>query len=346
MIIDRAGVRSILVIKLRAIGDILLSTVVTKNLRDAFPDARIMYLVEPPGVDVLRGNPFVDGTVVFDRRTMSGAALIAAVRHGGFDLVIDLFGNPRTALVTRLSGARYRVGYRFRGRSYAYNIVVEPRGDRVHNTRFNLDALEALGIAITDSNIYFQWAGEDESRVRRFLDEAGLSDHTLVGLNTGGGWYTKRWGLERFAALGDMLAARYGVRIVLLWGPGQREDVETVQGLMHHTPFIPPETSLSQLGALLRQLTLVVSNDSGPMHIAAAVGTPVLGIYGPTNPALQGPYGDRHVVVRREGLDCLGCNRTQCPIGHPCMLTLEVDTVMQGILALCERNAISLPPRN
>jgi len=107
---------------------------------------------------------------------------------------------------------------------------------------------------------------------------------------------------------------------------------------MKHQAFIPPDTSLPQLGALLKRCAAVVSNDSGPMHIAAAVGTPVLGIYGPTRPVLQGPFGTRHLTVRREGLDCLGCNLTDCPIGHPCMLDLSVDAVAESFDHLMRKN--------
>ena len=110
---------------------------------------------------------------------------------------------------------------------------------------------------------------------------------------------------------------------------------------MKSAAFIPPPTTLRQLGALLKRCSIVVTNDSGPMHIAAAVGTPVLGIYGPTDPLLQGPCGENNVVVRNEGLNCLGCNLTVCPIGHPCMLGLGVETVLQGVRVLLARNRIT-----
>jgi ADP-heptose:LPS heptosyltransferase len=100
---------------------------------------------------------------------------------------------------------------------------------------------------------------------------------------------------------------------------------------MKQEAIIPPATNLPQLGAMLARCALMITNDSGPMHIGAAVGVPVLGIYGPTNPALQGPHGDRHAVVRNETLDCLGCNFTQCPIGHPCMRELDVKDVMLAV---------------
>jgi ADP-heptose:LPS heptosyltransferase len=339
--VDRSLVHKILVIKLRAVGDVLLSTVVTKNLRLAFSEAQIDYLTEPPSVEVLNGNPYINKVHVHDRAKLGGANLIGFVRKQRYDLVIDLFGNPRTALITRLSGARYRVGYRFRGRTYAYNIMAEPRGASVHNTQFNLDALEAIGVAIQDRNIYFQFTSDDARFVDEFLSRAGLDDKFIVGVNTGGGWYTKRWGLDRFAVLSDWLIETFDAGVVLTWGPGQVPEVEKVHSLMRGRAFIPPATTLKQLGALLKRCACVVSNDSGPMHIAAAVGTPVLGIYGPTSPVLQGPFGSQHVIVRKEGLDCLGCNYTKCPIGHPCMLELSVDSVKESVLQLLRKNNIA-----
>jgi heptosyltransferase III len=334
-------VQRILVIKLRAVGDVILSTIVTKNLRLAYPLAKIHYLTERPSLEVLKGNPYVDDVLVYDRTSMSGLELILLVRRGRYDVVIDLFGNPRTALLTRLSGAAQRVGFRFRGRSYAYNIVAEPRGNSVHNTQFNLDALAALGVAIQDRSIYFSFDDDDSRYVDSFMVPGFGRGAFVVCINSGGGWYTKRWGLDRFAALADRLVEEYGAQIVLPWGPGELRGAEEIRKSMTHEAFIPPATTLRQLGALLKRCSIVVTNDSGPMHIAAAVGTPVLGIYGPTDPLLQGPYGDNHVVVRNEGLECLGCNLTSCPIGHPCMLGLSVETVLQGVRQLLAKNRIT-----
>lgn len=339
--IGKDSIHKILVIKLRGIGDVLLSTIVTKNLRLAFPDAQIDYLTEPPSVDVLQGNPFLNDIITFDKSAMSGRGLIQLIRRRGYDLVIDLFGNPRTALVTRLSRAKNRVGYRFRGRTYAYNTVVTPRGGIVHNTQFNLDALEAIDVAIQDRNIYFQFANDDTTYVNDFLSNANLNDRFLVCINPGGGWYTKRWGLGRFAELGDRLVEKYGANIILTWGPGQLPDAEKIRSTMKSVAHIAPATTLKQYGALLKRCAIVVTNDSGPMHIAAALRVPVLGIYGPTNPTLQGPFGPQHVVVRKENLDCLGCNLTKCPIGHPCMLELSVDAVMRSVEELLKKNNLT-----
>lgn len=340
MILNPASTRSILVIKLRAAGDVVLSTIVLPNIRAAFPDARLHVLTEKPHEPLVRGHPAVDDVVVYDRHTMSGLDLIRAVRRRRYDTVFDLFGNPRTALLTRLSGATARIGYRFRGRSYAYTVVVPPRGGEVHNTQFNLDALEAVGIPILHRSISVPIAPDDDSFVGNFLPPQFAQATLRVAFNTGGGWYTKRWSGENFARLADRVADEFGAFILLTWGPGEEGDVRAIAGMMRHTPYVPPATTFPQLASLLRRCSVVVSNDTGPMHVATAVGTPVLAIYGPTNPRLQGPFGDIHEVVTMSGLSCLGCNLTSCPIGHPCMKDLTVDRVMDRFRVLLAKNAL------
>ncbi|MDH4071109.1 MAG: glycosyltransferase family 9 protein [Ignavibacteria bacterium] len=334
MTIDLSSIHRILLIKLRGIGDVLLSTVVIRNLACEFPEARLEFLTEPPAADVLRGNDDLDEVLLFDRHTISSTGLIRMVRARKYDLVIDLFGNPRTALVTRLSRARYRVGYRFRGRRYAYNIVTEPRGGEVHNTQFNLDAIERIGVAIQDRNLYFPVPAGDLEFADRFMASSELSGKRVAAISASGGWYTKRWGKERFAELADRLIGQHQCAVLLLWGPGEDQEAANIQAVMREPAHLAPPTTLKQLGALLSRCSFMVSNDSGPMHIATAVGTPVLGIYGPTNPMLQGPYGKHHQVIRNEDVSCLGCNLTECPIGHPCMLELRVDRVEEAAVRL------------
>ncbi len=327
----RDSIRRMLVIKLRAVGDVVLSSIVLKNLREAFPHASLEYLTEKGGAGILFGNPFIDRCLVYDRARMSGLGLIRIVRNGRYDLVIDLFGNPRTALVTFLSGARHRVGYRFRGRTYAYNAVVEPRGSSVHNTQFNLDALERIGVPIIDRALHIVPARIDEERMEEFWRKELPAGVPVVALHSGGGWGTKRWAVERFAAVADHLQRHHGAAILLPWGPGEEHDVERIRATMKSTAIIPPPTTLLELAALLRRCSLMVTNDSGPMHIAAAMGTPVVGIFGPTNPRLQGPYGVKTTTVRNESLECLGCNLVECPIGNPCMKELDVQSVLDAI---------------
>jgi ADP-heptose:LPS heptosyltransferase len=211
---------------------------------------------------------------------------------------------------------------------------VVPRGDRVHNTQFNLDALEALGIPIRHRRVGLALSEGDRAWAAEFLATVGTGDGPLVAINCGGGWYTKRWGLNRFAEVADILVKTHSARIVILWGPGERDDAQRIAEAMTVHAVLPPPTTLLQLAALLERCSLLVTNDSGPMHIAAAVGCRVVAAFGPTNPLLQGPSGEGHRIVRLEALDCLGCNLTACPIGHPCMLDLPVSVVAEAASAV------------
>ena len=338
MDIDRSKIHSILVIKLRAIGDVLLSSAVLKSLRGAFPGARIDFLTEGPSRQVIEGNPDVDSPVIFEGG--SGLGLILSVRRRNYDLVIDLFSNPRSALVTAASGARYRAGYRFSWRRYCYNIPVEGRGGQVHNVQFNLDALRALGISVGDTSVPFHTDRASEEHAERFFSTPDLSGRSCVALNPGGGWYTKRWPPGSFALLADLIAREFGASIVIIWGPGERESAQAIASLMSSRAHLIPESSLRELASILRRCRAVITNDTGPMHLAAAVGTSVLAIFGPTIPELQGPVGEGHAVIQNRRLVCLGCNLTACPIGNPCMEKLSPGEVFAAFRALVQKNQL------
>lgn len=337
----------ILVIKLRAIGDVVLSTAVLPNLRNAYHDSEIHFLVESSGREVVEDNPYIDRIIVLERhkwedlsfraRCRENLRFMKQLRAEKYDVVFDLFGNPRSALLTWITGARHRVGFSFRGRKIAYNHRVEPRGDRVHEVAFNLDALISFGLPIRDESISFFIKQSDRQAVEKWFHEEGLDNSFVVGLHTWGSWSAKRWGFEKFAGLADRLMASSHARIVLLWGPGEKEYAERVQELAKNQLILAPPTTLKELGALLSLCQLVVANDSGPMHISAAVGTPTVGIFGPTNWRLQGPYGRRNRAVYHKNLTCLGCNKLECA-QRTCMEELEVDEVYRVISTIVDES--------
>ncbi|MDZ7363732.1 MAG: glycosyltransferase family 9 protein [candidate division KSB1 bacterium] len=325
--------QKILVIKLRAIGDVILATPVLENLRLAFPRAHIDFLTEKMCAPIVTGHPALNEILILDRQqARAGWKLIRQVRARRYDLVLDLFGNPRSALLTRLSGAPQRVGFRFRVRRHAYNIQVEPRSDRVHEVEFNLDALRAMEIPVVTRRLFVAIDAESENFAARFWRENDLENRLVIGVNASGGWYTKRWPLEAFAQLGGRLQRELNAAVLLLWGPGEHDDVKTITRLMPQPPLLAPPANLKQLAALLARLALLVSNDSGPLHLAAAMGTPVAGIYGPTRPDLQGPWGEGHAIAVKAGLACLGCNGVTCKIvTHDCMKKLPVEAVWEAV---------------
>jgi ADP-heptose:LPS heptosyltransferase len=332
-------VHSILVIKPRAIGDVLLSTVVTPNLREAFPSSRITFLTEAPAADIIRDNPHIDEAIIFRPGKDSFLTLLSRLYRAKFDLVFDLFCNPRSAQMTAATRAAFRVGYPFRGRAWAYNIRVETRADSVHNTQFNLDPLRFLDIPIFSETLVFPLPDERRRRMRDVADSFRQSAGPLIALNSSGTWSTKRWPLDNFASLADKLVSSLQADIVLLWGPGEKDDVKYIVSRMTQSAHIAPDTSIGELGALLASCDFMISNDSGPMHIAAAVDVPTLGIFGPTRPELQGPWNQKSAWVRLEELECLGCNLTSCEIQNICMRDLPVDTVLQAFHSLREKVA-------
>ncbi len=320
----------ILVVKLRALGDVLLSTVVLPNLRNAFPDARIDFLTESPAHQLLEGRPELDGVISIHRHGGGILRTFRQVHRAHYHLVFDLFCNPRSAQITWATRADVRVGYPFRGRAWAYNVHATSRSSAVHNVEFNLDALRAIGIPITSTVLSMPVDPEAAAAIDAWLASSlPAGTGPLVAVNPSGTWDAKRWGLEQFAALGDLLAERHHARCILLWGPGEEADVAAIRGMMRHPAIIAPPTTLRQLAALTARCDAVISNDAGPMHVAAATGRPTLGIFGPTNPALQGPYNPLSRTVRNEAVPCLGCNLTTCPIGKVCMTGLSPETVLQ-----------------
>lgn len=333
----------ILIIKLRAIGDVVLSTIVLENLRKAFLHAEIHFLTEAASKDVVFGSPLLDKVIVLDRKKtfrlkwLSSLRFLSDIRKTHYDLVFDFFGNPRSALIAWLSGAPKRIGYDYRIRKWAYNIVVRSRADQLHEADWHLDALSVAGIPVVSKKLNFAIGPGDDEFAQKFWQQAGLEGHATIALNFSGGWPAKRWPVERFAELAGRLVEKYRTRIILLWGPGEKPDAENLAAKSSVPVILIPQSNLKQMAAILKKIELLVSTDSGPMHIAAAVGKPCIGIFGPTNHRLQGPYGDIHNVVIKSGLECLGCNRLDCD--HvSCMLSLTVDDVMAGVGQCVKKN--------
>ena len=317
----------ILIIKLKAIGDIILSTPVVENIKNNFSDSKIYYLVEKFAAPILENNKFIDGVISFDKKNESGLDLIIKIRKEKFDIVIDLFGNPRSALVTFLSGAKNRIGYNFRFRSFAYNFVIEPRGNLVHNIDFNLDSLKYFNINNATRNPKIFLTENISNEIKVWEEKNILNRDFKIGINAGGGWEIKQWKSLSFAKLCDELILKENAKIFLFYGPNEFEKICEIKSLIKSKVEIIPKTNLQELAYLVNKMNFFISNDSGPMHIAATLNVPTLGIYGPTNPNLQGPIGINTDWVRMDDLDCIGCNKTVCKINNICMTDLSVEKV-------------------
>lgn len=327
---DKSLVKKILIIKPGAIGDVLLSTPVIENLRLNFPYAEINYLTQSFCKDVLTDNPYLTRVLTYDlKKGDSSYCLIKNIHNQKYDLIIDLFCNPRTAIITLNSEAKYRVGFPFSWRRIAYNIKVKPRSSEVHNIEFNLDTLRALGLKIITSKPKFFINAVHEEFANKFFAENNLAGSTVIGINPSGTWETKVWYPEKFAELAKRLGEKN--KILIFWGyEKERLEAEKIRAAVGNNALLIPEVNLKYMGALLKKCDLLVTNDTGPMHIAWSMGVSVAAIFGPTNSHLQGPLNENSLIIKNESLPCLGCNLTkisECPNEHKCMRDLSVDEV-------------------
>ncbi|HEY3378387.1 MAG TPA: lipopolysaccharide heptosyltransferase II [Armatimonadota bacterium] len=336
----------ILLVDLLYIGDILFITPAIRVLQAAYPEAQIDVLTNRISLPVLQHNPLLHHVIVFDVVTKQGHAKrllrqIAALRRERYDLAICLHGdNERASLLTGFSRAKRRCGYAKFGLHWLFERRSSPvlfnlyRAQDKHIAEEYLALLELIGVPCHGHRGLEMWAdAESEQRAAQLWDAAGLNGNMrVVGMNSGASFPTKLWPISHFASLSDLLTAQ-GFTPVLFGSP---DDVPRIEQIRAHstTPALSlaGRTTLLQLLALLRRCALVVSGDSGPMHIAASQHVPVVALFGPTDDRIFFPFGTQHTVVRSD-LSCLRCNKRQCD-DHRCMAAISPEQVLAAALAL------------
>jgi heptosyltransferase-3 len=327
------SVKRILLIKLRYLGDVVLSTPLLPLLRKHFPEAKMTFLVNPGTAGVLQGNPYLDEVWVLPRQSWwRQLCFIRRVREANFDTVIDLTDGDRSAFLSWVTGAPVRLGYnrdrRWRGKFYSQ--VLPSAYGSMHMVEYHQQALAGLGIneSVGEPKVYIN--SEVRQQDEEVFGDFSPKNQPIVLLHPTARYVFKAWPLERFAALADWLG-RQGIRVALIGS--QREILigQQIMNLTKHKPFnIMGSTSLSQLTALMKRSHLLIGNDGGPMHIAAAVGCPVLGLFGPTDPAVWGPRSSKVQVIYK-GLNCEKCFYPGCSRGEQsCMRQISVEEVYQA----------------
>jgi predicted lipopolysaccharide heptosyltransferase III len=332
--------KNILVIKLRYIGDVLLATPVLASLRAAWPQARLTMAVNRGTEAVLAENPHVDEVLVVERKGIGEElACLRDLRRRRFDCVVDLTDSDRSAIMAMATGAPTRVGFNWehRWRGIAYTSLVDAAYGARHMVDYDLCALESLGLAPATRRPILRVGPSAEAEASAVLAETGLTGRLWVMMHPGARYWFKSWSDDRFAALIDRFAAR-GLPSALVGGEGERGKAERIGSQCPHAPVIlAGRTSLSGLAALMKSCTLFVGNDAGPMHMAAAVGTPVVGLFGPSDPRVWGPRGER-VEVLYKGVDCRPCFHPSCDRGpESCMNQIRVDDVLEAADRLLSR---------
>lgn len=343
--------RRILVIRRKAIGDVLVSMAVPRALRERWPSAEITLVVDRFAVDVVKGSPYVDRVLVYDRRAhVQGpvsdrlgafAAWLDALRAVRADLTLDLMGTPQTALWTRASGARLRVGPRKRFRTWAYTHVVERSARECFAGDRFLDWVRVLDV---EPGPWTPTPVPRPEAVDRATAAALVSSPMpRVVLNPSATWSAKAWPTAHFAALARALRANGVGTVLVAWGPGEESlRDEVVQGSAG-AALPMPATDLPALASWLGACDLLVSTDSGPKHLAVGEGTATLTLFGSTDPRGWQPPGDRHAWLTHE-VPCHPCNRLECNVeGHPCLDLLTPSRVATTVLQMLGLRAVPAP---
>lgn len=316
----------VLLVRLSAIGDVVHTLPVLPPLRRA--GHQVSWLVEPAARELLEGHPMLDLVVVAPpakRFSLAQArSTRQALRAGGFDVALDLQGLWKSAAWSRLAGARRTAGHETRARReplsrlLLHEAVAVPK-EAVHVIDKNLSLLRAVGV---------EAMGAREFPLPPLVDPAAADTRDFALLNPGGGWAGKLWPAESFGALARHLRER-GLTSKVAWGPGERGLAERVAAASGGAAELAPPTTLLQLTALARRARLVVAADTGPLHLACAVGAPVVALFGPTDPARNGPFSPRDVVVRRIP-PCAPCYRRGCVVHADVMATIAVGDVARA----------------
>ena len=325
----------ILLIRLSSLGDIVLTTPVIRAVRSQFPAAHIAMLVGKQSADVLRENPHLDEIITFDRFAKdkdTGEMLRTAriLRERKFTLAIDLQRKFRTEVLMYFSGAAERVG---KGR--LCTVRVSEQGNK-HATAHYFDLLHAVEIPAVDQKLELFLAASERADATQRFNAAGVTPTGLkVGFFPGAGWKLREWMPERFAAIGDRLVQHFNAEVLIFGGQKESELVHTVAKLMD-TRAVPFAGNLQirELAACIERCDLFLTNDTGPMHIAAAVGTPTVSLFGPGNHVRFQPLGALHQTIRHD-VPCSPCKQfTDKCKDNICMKKITVDEVWQSILEL------------
>jgi heptosyltransferase-1 len=295
--------RSIVIVKLSSIGDVLHGVPVAVAAKRAFPDARIGWVVEGRASDVLAGHPAIDHLFRLPRGWLKSPAQVASLRKQlrGFaaDVAIDLQGLLKSGVATWLSAAPVRIGHaRPSSRERAWLAYTHPVATPLaHVVERNCDLLAPLGVPATMPEFDMPHWPVSRLRMQQWLQSQRLGAAPAI-INPGAGWASKLWPVERFAALARGLQRRDGVPSVVVWGGDtERAAAERIVADSLGAAILAPQTSLQDLGELARLARIFISGDTGPLHLAAAVGTPCVGLFGPVPGSRNGPYGRQHVCV-------------------------------------------------
>ena len=333
-----SDIHKILVVRNDGIGDLLNSTPAIALLGQTYPDAEITVLARPLNAPVLVGNPSVHRVLIFDRdgehrRLPERLKFYSDLRRERYDLAVAMRTASWSHFVTVLSGARHRLG-RYH-KPFKQTLTIAWRGTyrkgHVHEVDRNLDLVRLVCEGDGTRRLTLNLLETEIADAKRLLlDWDVTSDDFLVGIHPGGSTFDKRWPEANYAQIADRLVREREAKILILRGPEEAELERNIQQAMQSDSIAYAPRSIRELAGLLKQCHLVVCNDSGPMHIAAALDVPTVALFGPTDHVVWEPLSESSVVVRRN-MPCWPCSAHKCKIGWECIKKLPVDKAWEQV---------------
>ncbi len=323
------------------IGDMVLLTPALRALKLAYPQSHLALLIRPLVAALMATHPYINKVMVDNKgtglsRLSSFWKSVREIRRSDFDLAVVLHPTSfRNALIPFLADVPERIGSDVSGRGILLTRTCSDRTD-LHEVHRYLHVLELIDIHEPSVKLEFWHTDADRHAARQILATHGITpkEH-LIGVNLGTTWRTKRWSLENFAKVITQVQKRFDARILLTGSTAEIPLGEALVGIAKvETINLIGKTTLMQLGALIESCDLYLTCDSGPMHIAAAVGTPTIALFGPTSPIRHGPYGENHEVIEKP-VECRSCYKQKCPRQdqpHLCMTEINPNEVVTQIL--------------
>jgi heptosyltransferase-2 len=334
-------IEKILVIRNDGIGDILNSTPAISSLRRTYRDAFISMVAAPPAAELLLLNPNIDEIIVYDpgdahKNLIAKAQFFKKLRSEQYDLAIVLQNSSRCNFIAYASGARYRIGRKSEPKRFSSTLTdgvteSDPKGTK-HEVDRNMDILRLIGVESVANKPEIYLSTEERAWARNFLrneDVWARVAFPLIGIHPGGSSYDKLWLPENFAHVANSMVQDFDANVILFGGPGEYNMVNRIYDSMQKLPIVATGIRIRQLASLLEKCSLFICNDSGPMHIAAALRVNTVALFGPTDYVRWRPRNENAVVVKID-MDCSPCSAHKCKRNFICMKQLPVSDVLEA----------------
>ena len=326
--------KHILIIKPSSLGDIIHAFPTLSAIRKTFPMAHITWLIKKEWAPILADHPMLDDIIEIEFSARKLTQIYNLLRARRFDVVLDLQGLLRTGILSWITRASRRIGFSDarEGSHWFYTERISAPRREIHSVDRYLRLASALGVQKHSAEFILPTSPTEEHRRRTLFSKGLITDASdVVGIAPSSKWVTKRWPAESFAAVADQLQEKSKIRVVFIGSSHESDVAQVKQGMRTPVTDLTGLTTVGDLPAVMRGLRLLITNDSGPMHVAAAVGTPVVAIFGPTSQTCTGPYGDGHIVITAS-VECRPCFRRRCYNRNinECLTRISVQEVVQA----------------